>query len=263
MTTAAAEPLLRKVEDGALWLTLNRPEAHNSFTVPMFSGISEGLDAAAKDPAVKAVVLTGAGRAFCAGQDLKEHLERRPEFVDELRKRYNPLILKVRGLNKPVVAAINGTAAGAGMSLALACDFRLCVPEAKLFTSFVKIGLAPDSGNLFWLGSQIGYARALECEMTGRPITAEEAERWGLVNRVVPAERLAQETKTFLKPLVEGPSRALALIKQLYNHTLFARDLPSLLDYEALVQQEAGATRDHAEGLKAFVEKRPVRFTGE
>lgn len=261
--TAAAEPLVRKLEDGVLWLTLNRPEAHNSFTVPMFKGIGEGLDAAAKDPSVKAVVLTGSGKAFCAGQDLREHLERKPEFVDELRKRYNPLILKVRKLPKPVVAAINGTAAGAGMSLALACDFRLCVPETKFYTSFVKLALAPDSGNLFWLGSQIGYSRALELEMTGRPMTAEEAERWGMVNRVVPAERLIEETKAFLKPVLEGPGRALALIKELYNHTLFARDLPGLLDYEALIQQEAGSTRDHAEGLKAFVEKRAPRFTGE
>lgn len=262
-TTAPAEPLLRRTEDGILWLTLNRPEAHNSFTVPMFDAILKGLDAAAKDASVRAVVLTGAGKAFCAGQDLREHLERKPAFIDELRKRYNPLILRVRRLPKPVVAAINGTAAGAGMSLALACDFRLCVPETKFFTSFVKIGLVPDSGNLFWLGSQIGYARALELEMTGRPMTAEEAERWGMVNRVVPADRLLEETRAFLKPIVEGPAKALALIKQLYNRTPFAGDLPELLDYEALIQQEAGTTKDHHEGLAAFVAKRATRFTGE
>lgn len=263
MTTAAAEPLLSRVEGGILWLTLNRPDAHNSFTVPMFEAIGAGLDAAAKDASVKAVVLTGSGKAFCAGQDLREHLERKPAFVDELRKRYNPLILKVRRLQKPVVAAMNGTAAGAGMSLALACDFRLCVPETKFFTSFIKIGLAPDSGNLFWLGSQIGFSRALELEMTGRPMTAEEAERWGMVNRVVPADRLLDETRSFLKPLVEGPTRTLALIKQLYNHTLFAHDLPGLLDYEALIQQEAGTSKDHDEGLAAFVAKRSPQFTGE
>lgn len=259
----AAEPLLRRVEGGILWLTLNRPEAQNSFTVPMFQGLHDAFDAAAKDASVKAVVLTGSGKAFCAGQDLREHLERNPSFVDELRKRYNPLVLKVRKLPKPVLAALNGTAAGAGMSLALACDFRLCVPATKFYTSFVKIGLAPDSGNLFWLASQIGYARALELEMTGRALTAEEAERWGMVNRVVPDDRLLDETQSFLKPLVEGPSKALALIKRLYNRTLFARDLPGLLDYEALIQQEAGSTKDHDEGLTAFVEKRAPRFTGE
>lgn len=263
MTTVSAEPLLKRIEGGILWLTLNRPDAHNSFTVPMFKAIGAGLDAAAKDAAVKAVVLTGSGKAFCAGQDLREHLERKPAFIDELRKRYNPLILKVRRLQKPVVAAINGTAAGAGMSLALACDFRLCVPETKFFTSFVKIGLAPDSGNLFWLGSQIGFARALELEMTGRAMTAEEAERWGMVNRVVPNDRLLDDTLAFLRPIVEGPTRTLALIKQLYNRTLFARDLPELLDYEALIQQEAGTSKDHDEGLAAFVAKRAPRFTGE
>lgn len=256
------QALLSRVENGVLWLTMNRPEAHNSFTVPMMEGLHSAFKDAGKNPGVRAVVLTGSGKAFCAGQDLREHMERKPSFLDELRDRYNPLVLKIRNLPKPVIAAVNGVAAGAGMSLALACDFRICAPEAKFYTSFVKIGLVPDSGNFFWLGSQIGFSRALELEMTGRPVSAEEAERWGLVNRVVPAENLVSETAAFAKSLAEGPAQAFALMKQMLQRALFARDLPSLLEEEALLQEAAGRTRDHAEGLKAFVEKRAPRFTG-
>lgn len=258
-----SEILLSRKENGLLWLTMNRPEANNSFLVPMMEGISAAISDAGKDPKVKAVILTGAGKAFCAGQDLKEHLERKPRFVDELRDRYNPLIFKIRKLPKPVIAAVNGVAAGAGMSLSLACDFRLCVPETKFYTSFIKIGLVPDSGNLFWLGNQIGFSRALELEMTGRPITAEEAERWGLVSRVVPADRLIEETSAFAKTFVQGPSKAFALTKQLFNRALFAKSLESLLDEEALLQEVAGRSRDHAEGLASFLEKRAPAFTGE
>lgn len=258
----SAEPLLTRRDGGVLWLTLNRPEANNSFTVPMIDGLHRAFADAAKDPAVKVVALTGAGRAFCAGQDLNEHLERKPAFLDELRERYNPLVLRIRRLPKPVVAAVNGTAAGAGMSLALACDFRLCTPETRFHTSFVKIGLVPDSGNLLWLGSQIGYARALELEMTGRPMTAEEAERWGMVNRVVASDKLLEETAAFVRPLTEGPSVALALTKRMLHQALFAEGLESQLDGEALLQEVAGRTDDHAEGLAAFLEKRAPRFAG-
>lgn len=259
---AETQPLLTRKEGGILWATLNRPEAHNAFTVPMMDALHAAVSDAAKDPAVKVLVLTGAGKAFCAGQDLKEHLERKPQFIDELRVRYNPLILKIRRCPKPVIAAVNGVAAGAGMSLALACDFRLCTPETKFFTSFVKIGLAPDSGNILWLGAQIGFARALEYEMTGTPLPARDALAWGLVNRVVDADKLLAETEAFAKPLVEGPGAALALTKDMYNKALFARDLESQLDAEALLQQAAGRTRDHHEGLQAFLEKRAARFEG-
>ncbi len=257
------EPLIKRKDGGVLWLSLNRPSSNNSFTVPIIDGLHAALGEAAKDGSIKVLVITGNGRAFCAGQDLKEHLERKPEFIDELRLRYNPLILKIRKLPKPVIAAVNGTAAGAGMSLALACDFRLCTPETQFHTSFIKIGLVPDSGNLLWLGKQIGFARALELEMTGAPITADQAAAWGLVNRVVEAGKLAEETAAFARSLAEGPSVALALTKEMYNQALFAQDLPTQLDSEALMQQVAGKTKDHAEGLAAFLEKRKPRFTGE
>ena len=258
-----SEILLTRKDAGLLWLTMNRPEANNSFLVPMMQGLTRAIADASKDAQIKAVVITGAGKAFCAGQDLKEHLERKPRFAEELRDRYNPLMLAIRKLPKPVIAAVNGVAAGAGMSLSLACDFRLCTPETKFFTSFIKIGLVPDSGNLFWLGSQIGFSRALEFEMTGRPITAEDAERWGLVSRVVPAERLQEESAAFAKPFVLGPGKAFALTKQLFNKTLFAKSLEGLLEEEAMLQEVAGRTRDHAEGLASFLEKRAPVFTGE
>ncbi|MBI4387159.1 MAG: enoyl-CoA hydratase/isomerase family protein [Elusimicrobia bacterium] len=261
--TNGSAPLLSRNENGILWLTLNRPEAHNAFTVPMMEGLRTGFKEAEKDPAIRVVILTGAGRAFCAGQDLREHTTRSPNFVDELRDRYNPLMLQVRNLPKPVIAAVNGVAAGAGMSLALACDFRICTSETKFFTSFVKIGLVPDSGNLFWLGQQIGFSRALELEMTGRPVSAEEALQWGLVNRIVPADRLLTETAEFAKLFVEGPTLAFALTKQLFHKSLFAKDLPSLFDQEALLQEVAGRTQDHREGLTAFMEKRAPKFTGK
>lgn len=251
--------LSTRKEAGILWLTLNRP----AFLVALMENLHAAIKDAGKDPTVKTVVITGSSRIFCTGQDLKEHMERNPKFVEELRDRYNPLVLSIRRLPKPVIAAVNGTAAGAGMSLALACDFRICTPETKFYTSFIKIGLVPDSGNLLWLGNQIGFSRALEFEMTGRPITAEDADKWGLVSKVVPSERLQEETAAFAKQFAEGPSQAFALTKQLYNRTLFAKSLEGLLDEEALLQEVAGRTEDHKEGLKAFFEKRSPQFTGK
>lgn len=255
-------PLLRSDGGGIMRLTMNRPDAHNSFTVPMIEALQGAMNDAARDPQVKVVVVTGAGKAFSAGQDLREHMERKPAFLDHLRERYNPLIARIRSLPKPVIAAINGTAAGAGMSLALACDFRLCTPETKFYTSFIKIGLVPDSGNLLMLGKLAGFGRALEHEMLGKPIEARQALEWGLVNRIAPLDKLMEETAAFAQPLVEGPSQAIALTKQMYNKVLFAKDLESHLDEEALLQEVAGRTQDHAEGIKAFVEKRAPQFTG-
>lgn len=260
MTTTMDGSLLAQVKDGVLKLTLNRPDALNAFTVPLMEGLHQAFKDAAKDAAVRAVVLTGAGRAFCVGQDLKEHLERKPSFLDELQKRFNPLVLRIRSLEKPVVAVVNGAAAGAGMSLALACDFRLAARAASFHTAFAKIGLAPDSGNLFFLSRYAGAARAFELEALGRPLSAEEALAWGVVNRVFPSETLEAEAAAFAKTLAEGPARAFALTKRMFNDMLFARDLASQLDSEAYLQELAGRTADHAEGLKAFLEKRAPKF---
>ena len=255
-------PLLVERRGAVLCLTLNRPEALNSFTVPLMEGLHRALKDAAKDASVRVLTLTGAGRGFCVGQDLKEHLERKPSFRDDLRERFNPLVLKIRALEKPVVAVVNGVAAGAGMSLALACDFRIASKAASFHTAFVKIGLAPDSANLFFLSRYAGAARALELEMTGRPLSADEAFAWGVVNRVCAPEALAAEAEAFVSGLASGPAKGLALTKRMYNEMLFAKDLAAQLESEALLQEIAGRTADHAEGLKAFMEKRTPQFMG-
>jgi 2-(1,2-epoxy-1,2-dihydrophenyl)acetyl-CoA isomerase len=256
------DPLLVEKKGAVLAVTLNRPDALNSFTVPLMEGLHKALKDAAKDASVRVVSLTGAGRGFCVGQDLKEHLDRKPSFRDDLRERFNPLVLKIRALEKPVVAVVNGVAAGAGMSLALACDFRIASKAASFHTAFAKIGLAPDSANLFFLSRYAGAARALELEMTGMALSADEAFAWGVVNKVCAVEALAAESEAFVAALAAGPAKAYALTKRMFNEMLFAKDLATQLDSEALLQEIAGRTADHAEGLRAFVEKRAAAFTG-
>jgi 2-(1,2-epoxy-1,2-dihydrophenyl)acetyl-CoA isomerase len=219
--------------------------------------------AAAKDPGVRAAILTGAGRAFCAGQDLKERLEPgAPPLGEELRERYNPIVLALRGLEKPVVAAVNGVAAGAGMSLALAADLRIASERASFVLAFGRIGLVPDSGATWTLPRLVGAAKAMEIALLDEPLTAAEAVRIGLVAKVVPADALADEARTIARRLAGGAPRAIALTKRALNGA-FERDLESALAYEAYIQDLAGRTADHAEGIAAFVEKRAPTFAGE
>lgn len=256
------QTLLYELTDGICTITLNRPEVYNAFNEQMKKEMNDALKEAEKDSAVRCVVIRGAGdKAFCSGQDLKEHAGGKRSLKDSLEKSYNPMIRKIRTMEKPVIGMINGVAAGAGCSLALACDMRIMSSTAKLIEVFVRIGLVPDSGSHWFLPRLVGMARAFEYAATGRDISAEEAERVGLVNKVVPPEQLEQETMSLAKKFAQAPTKAIGLIKRTLNKA-WTVDLDTLLDYEAIVQQIASETEDHQEGTKAFLEKRQANFTG-
>jgi 2-(1,2-epoxy-1,2-dihydrophenyl)acetyl-CoA isomerase len=250
-------------ETGVATITLNRPEALNALTVPMKQALLAAFRQVGRDAVVRAVVLTGAGRAFCAGQDLRERLEldAAPLGV-EVRERYNPIIRAMRSLPKPIVAAINGVAAGAGASLAMASDIRIASEGASFALAFGRVGLVPDSGATWLLPRLVGVTRAAELALLGDPVPAAEALRLGLVGRVVAADALATEARSVAARLAAGAPKAMALTKRALQ-AAWTHDLDAALDYEAYLQDLAGRTNDHAEGLTAFLEKRPPRFTGE
>jgi 2-(1,2-epoxy-1,2-dihydrophenyl)acetyl-CoA isomerase len=211
---------------------------------------------------VRAVILTGAGRAFCAGQDLRERLE--PDaapLADEIRLRYNPLVRAMRALDKPIVGAINGVAAGAGASLAFACDIRIAAEGASFLLAFARVGLIPDTGATWLLPRLVGGAKAAELALAGEPLTARDAARIGLVARVVPADALAAEARSLAVRLAASAPRAVALTKRALEQS-WSATFDEQLETEADLQGEAGATADHAEGITAFLERRPPRFTG-
>lgn len=244
-------------------ITLDRPDALNALTIPMKVALLEALRAIAADRAVRAVVLTGAGRAFCAGQDLRERLEPgAPPLGEELRERYNPIILALRSLPQPVIAAVNGVAAGAGASLAFACDLRVAADTARFVLAFERIGLVPDSGATWTLPRLVGGAKAAELALLGEAVTAEEALRIGLVGRVVPADELPAAARALALRLAAAAPAALAATKRLLDGA-FEHDLAAALEAEASAQDALGRTDDHAEGIAAFIEKRPPRFRGE
>ena len=254
---------LRVEVDGPVaTLTLDRPSALNALTVPVKVALREALESIASDPAVRAVILTGAGRAFCAGQDLAERDEPDAAALDvEIRERYNPIIRALRSMGQPVIAAVNGVAAGAGASLAFACDLRIAAEEARFVLAFSRIGLVPDSGATWFLPRLVGQAKAAELALVGDPVGAAEALRIGLVSRVVPGDQLMTEARALADRLAEGAPLALSLTKGALERSLTI-DLDEALAGEAKLQGIAGASADHAEGLAAFREKRPPRFTG-
>ncbi|MEO8208726.1 MAG: enoyl-CoA hydratase-related protein [Chloroflexota bacterium] len=262
MTTETGPEVLVQRIGAVATIILNRPAALNALTVPMKERLLADLEDLAGDQSVRAIVLTGAGRAFCAGQDLRERLEPgAPSLGEELRLRYNPIVRAIRAAPQPVIAAVNGVAAGAGASLAFACDLRIAADTATFVLAFGRIGLIPDSGATWTLPRLVGAGRAADIALLGDPVSAEEALRIGLVSRLVPgpslpgaAAELAERIAALAPGAVTRTKRALA--------AAFERDLDVALDAEAVSQDEAGAHPDHAEGLAAFIQKRPPRFGG-
>ena len=254
---------LRVEVDGPVaTLTLDRPEALNALTVGVKVALREALESVAVDRAVRAVILTGAGRAFCAGQDLAEREQPDAAPLDvELRERYNPIIRALRSMGQPVIAAVNGVAAGAGASLAFACDLRIAAADARFVLAFGRIGLVPDSGATWFLPRLVGSARAAEMAFVGDPISADDALRFGLVSRVVATDDLLTEARAMADRIAAGAPLAMALTKGALERAATI-DLETALEGEAKLQGIAGASADHAEGLAAFREKRAPRFTG-
>jgi len=250
--------VLTAQDGGVLTITLNRPEVFNAFNSALHAGLRAALEEAA-DPAVRAVVITGAGRGFCAGQDLKEFAEMPESIRERLEQTYHPNIRAIRALPKPVIAAVNGPCAGAGLSLASACDIRIAADNATFVPGFIGIGLVPDSGGSWFIHRLLGFARAFEWMTSNRKLTAAEAQAWGLVSEVtddLPA-RAAELAATY----AAMPTRGVGLTKQLFEHA-FTASLEEQLELEAALQQEATGTADFAEGVAAFLEKRAPRFTG-
>lgn len=257
------QTLLSTNTNGVLTITMNRPDVYNAFNELMKKELNDAFKEAEKDSTVRCIVLRGAGeKAFCSGQDLKEHAGSKRSLKVSLEKSYNPLIKKIRTIEKPVIAMINGVAAGAGCSVALACDMRIMSSSARLIQAFIRIGLVPDSGAHWFLPRLAGMARAFEYAATGRDILAEEALQAGLVNRVVKPEELEKITMEYATGFASAPTKAIGLIKRTLNKALTS-DLDSLLEYEAYIQQAASETEDHKEGLAAFAQKRAAQFKGK
>jgi 2-(1,2-epoxy-1,2-dihydrophenyl)acetyl-CoA isomerase len=257
------ENLRYDVADQVATITLNRPDALNSLTVPLKRELLAAIQGAGRDRGVRVVVLTGAGRAFCAGQDLRERLD--PDAAPlavEVRERYNPLIRAMTSLEKPIIGAINGVAAGAGASLAFGCDIRVAADSASFVLGFGRVGLVPDSGATWFLPRLVGASKALELSLTNEPLSATAAEQFGLVARVVRPDELADAAHDLAVRLATAAPRALALTKRALRRALDA-SLDETLEYEADLQGIAGRTRDHAEGIAAFLEKRQAAFEGE
>lgn len=252
------QTLLYQVEGGVATITLNRPDKLNSFNTPMHKEFLGVLRQVERDEAVRAVVITGAGRGFCAGQDLQD-VPRTP-FGDFVRRNYNAWIIKLRTLEKPVIAAVNGVAAGAGCSLALACDLVIMSDKAALVQAFVKVGLVPDSGASYFLPRLIGYHKAMELALFGDKVSAEQALGMGLCNRVVAEEELSGLVSEWAGRLAKGP-RSMGWIKRQFTRGL-ELGLEEVLELEAFGQEAAAGTADATEAISAFLEKREPKFTG-
>jgi 2-(1,2-epoxy-1,2-dihydrophenyl)acetyl-CoA isomerase len=250
------------LESGAATVTLNRPEVYNALNDEITFELQDALKVVAKDDQVRVMILTGEGKAFCSGQDLKSSSsQKNRSFLDSLHKRYNPIIRAMRNMPKPIVCRLNGVAAGAGCSIALACDIIVAAEEATLIEVFVNIGLVPDSGSSYFLPRLVGNAKAFELCAMGNKVKASDALQMGLVNKVVPMELLDKSVLEYATYFAGAPTKAIGLIKKMLQKSATST-LDEMLDYEAYCQEIAGRTDDHKEGVKAFAEKRKPNFTG-
>jgi len=252
------------IENGIAWLYLNRPEVFNSFNREMALLLQKELDSAKMNEGVRAIVLSGNGKAFCAGQDLKEVTspDLNPGFKKILEEHYNPIIQRIRSIEKPIIAAVNGVAAGAGANIALACDIVIASEHASFIQAFSKIGLIPDSGGTFFLPRLIGFQKATALMMLGDKVSAHDAENLGMVYKVVAPEKLLDEVGALALTLAQMPTKALGMTKRLLNVSM-TNDLNAQLELEGKLQIEAAQSADYEEGVAAFIEKRKPNFTGK
>jgi 2-(1,2-epoxy-1,2-dihydrophenyl)acetyl-CoA isomerase len=254
--------ILYSKNQGVATITLNRPESYNAFTEEMRTEMLSAINAASADAECRVVVLTGAGKAFCSGQDLKDIAGKKIDFSEFLEKGYNPLILAMRNMEKPIICVLNGVAAGAGCSLALACDFTIADERASLVEVFVGIGLVLDSGSSYFLPKLVGTNKAFELATMGSKVSAAEAVSLGMINAAYPTEQLSDELGKLTKYYANAPTKAIGMIKTMLNRSGNS-SLEQVLAYECHYQQLAGDSADYAEGLQAFIEKRKANFTGE
>lgn len=252
-----------KIENQVAWIALNRPEVFNSFNREMALLLQDKLDFCNEDDAIRAIVISGNGKAFCAGQDLKEvtNPELNPGFQKILEEHYNPIILKIRTIEKPIIAAVNGVAAGAGANIALACDVVVASENASFIQAFSKIGLIPDSAGTFFLPRLIGFQKATALMMLGDKVSAVEALNIGMIYKIFPAGLFEEEVMTLATTLAQMPTKALGLTKRLLNHSM-TNNLEQQLALESELQIEASSKNDYKEGVTAFVEKRKPEFKG-
>lgn len=249
--------------DGVATITLNRPEVYNAFNDELTYELQDALKDVTKDDAVRVVVITGEGKAFCSGQDLKAAMKNPGRsFSESIHKRYNPIIKSIRNMPKPVLCRLNGVAAGAGCSLALACDMVIAAEEASLSEIFVHIGLVLDSGSSFFLPKLVGPQKAFELSTMATKVTAQEALQIGMLNKVVPLSALDETVKGYTDYYINAPTKAIGLMKKMLNKS-HTSSLDEMLDYEAYCQEIAGRTDDHKEGVQAFMEKRKPNFLGK
>jgi 2-(1,2-epoxy-1,2-dihydrophenyl)acetyl-CoA isomerase len=254
--------IIKEIKKNIFYITLNRPDVMNAFTTEMLMELQSAFIDAEMDE-IRCVVLTGNGKGFCSGQDLKDFEKEGKTFKQALDEKYNPLINRIMNLPKPVICGINGVAAGAGLSLALACDFRIAVESALLIEVFINVGLVPDSGSTFTLPRMAGLPKAFQMCTTGERISAREAKQLGLVNAVVwDNEVLNIALERFAQKFAAMPTKAIGMIKKMLNES-FSSDLNSILEMESLMQDKAGNSEDYREGVAAFIEKRKAVFKGK